>query len=32
MDKKLTLISPDAKNEISFILENGGIYYSTRRH
>ena len=32
MDKKLTLISPDAKNQISFILENGEIYYSTRRH
>ena len=32
MDKKLTLISPDAKNQISFILENGEMYYSTRRH
>lgn len=32
MDKKLTLLSPDGKNQISFILEDGKIYYSARRH
>lgn len=32
MDKKLTLLSPDGKNQISFILEGGKIFYSARRH
>lgn len=32
MDNKQTLLSPDGKNQISFILEGGQLYYSTRRH